>query len=44
MIESIKLFDIYLSSNILIVITESIGELKVLDNNLKQYESENVNS
>jgi len=33
--ESIKLFDIYLSSNILIVITESIGELKVLDNNLK---------
>ena len=33
--ESIKLFDIYLSSNLYIVITESLGELKVLDNNLK---------
>ena len=33
--ESIKLFDIYLSSNLYIVITESLGELKVLDYNLK---------
>ena len=33
--ESIKLFDIYLSSNLFIVITESLGELKVIDNNLK---------
>ena len=36
--ESIKLFDIYLSSNLHVVITESLGELKVLkliDNNLK---------
>ena len=33
--ESIKLFDIYLSSNLYIVITESLGELKVLDNNFK---------
>ena len=33
--ESLKLFDIYLSSNLYVVITESIGELKVIDNNLK---------
>jgi hypothetical protein len=36
--ESIKLFDIYLSSNLHVVITESLGELKVLnslDNKLK---------
>ena len=33
--ESIKLFDIYLSSNLYIVITESLGELKVIDINLK---------
>jgi hypothetical protein len=33
--ESIKLFDIYLSSNLFVVITESLGELKVIDNNLK---------
>ena len=36
--ESIKLFDIYLSSSLLVAITESLGELKVLksiDNKLK---------
>ena len=36
--ESIKLFDIYLSSNLLIAISESLGELRVLksiDNKLK---------
>ena len=33
--ESLKMFDIYLSSNLYVVITESIGELKVIDNNLK---------
>ena len=33
--ESLKLFDIYLSSNLYVVITESLGELKVIDNNLK---------
>ena len=33
--ESIKMFDIYLSSNLHIVITESLGELKVIDSNLK---------
>ena len=38
MAESIKLFDIYLSSNLNVVITESLGELKVLktiNNSLK---------
>ena len=33
--ESLKIFDIYLNSNLYVVITESIGELKVIDNNLK---------
>ena len=33
--ESLKMFDIYLNSNLYVVITESIGELKVIDNNLK---------
>ena len=33
--ESIKLLDLYLSSNLNIIITESLGELKVLDQNLK---------
>ena len=33
--ESIKLLDLYLSSNLYIMITESIGELRVLDQNLK---------
>ena len=33
--DSIKLFDICLSSNLIITITESIGELKVIDNNLQ---------
>ena len=29
------MFDIYLNSNLYVIITESIGELKVIDNNLK---------
>ena len=33
--ESLKIFDIYLNSDLYVVITESIGELKVIDNNLK---------
>ena len=33
--ESIKMFDIYLNSNLYVIITESIGELKVVDNNFK---------
>ena len=33
--ESIKLLDLYLSSNLYVIITESIGELRVLDQNLK---------
>ena len=33
--ESLKIFDIYLSSNLYVIITESIGELKVIDNDLK---------
>ena len=33
--ESIKMFDIYLRSNLYVVITESIGELKVVANDLK---------
>ena len=33
--ESLKMFDIYLNSNLYVIITESIGELKVIDNNLK---------
>ena len=33
-VDSIKLFDICLSSNLVMVITESLGELKVIDNNL----------
>jgi len=33
--ESIKLLDLYLSSNLNIIITESLGEFKVLDQNLK---------
>ena len=33
--ESLKLFDIYLSSNLYVIITENLGELKVLENNLK---------
>jgi len=33
--ESIKLLDLYLSSNLNVIITESLGELKVLDQNLK---------
>ncbi len=33
--ESIKLLDLYLSSNLYVMITESIGELKVLDQELK---------
>ena len=33
--ESLKLHDLYLSSNLNIMITESIGELQVLDQNLK---------
>jgi hypothetical protein len=33
--ESIKLFDISLSSNLIVTITESLGELKVIDNSLK---------
>ena len=33
--ESIKLFDIYLSSNFHVIITESLGELKVVENNFK---------
>ena len=32
--DSIKLFDIYLNSNLNAVITESLGELKVIDNEL----------
>ena len=34
-VESIKLFDICLSSNLVVIITESLGELKVIDNNLQ---------
>ena len=30
-----KLFDIYLSSNLYVIITESLGELKVIETNLK---------
>ena len=33
--ESLKMFDIYLNSNLYVIITESIGELKVIDNNFK---------
>ena len=33
--ESIKLFDIYLNSNLIVAITESLGELKVIDMKLK---------
>jgi hypothetical protein len=33
--ESIKLFDICLSSNLIVTITESLGELKVIDNKLQ---------
>jgi len=33
--ESLKLFDLCLSSNLVVVITESLGELKVIDNNLQ---------
>ena len=33
--ESIKLLDLYLSSNLYVIITESLGELQVLDKNLK---------
>ena len=33
--ESIKLFDICLSSNLIVAITESLGELKVIDMKLK---------
>lgn len=33
--ESIKLFDLSLSSNLVVIITESLGELKVIDNNLQ---------
>ena len=33
--ESMKLFDIYLSSNLYVIITESLGELKVIETNLK---------
>ena len=33
--ESIKLLDLYLNSNLNVIITESLGELKVLDQNLK---------
>jgi hypothetical protein len=32
---SLKLFDIYLSSNLYLIITESLGELKVIESNLK---------
>ena len=34
-VESIKLFDLCLSSNLVVIITESLGELKVIDNNLQ---------
>jgi hypothetical protein len=34
-VESIKLFDLYLSSNLVVIITESLGELKVIDNNFQ---------
>ena len=33
--ESSKLFDLCLSSNLIVIITESLGELKVIDNNLQ---------
>ena len=33
--ESIKLLDLYLSSNLYVIITESLDELQVLDQNLK---------
>ena len=33
--ESIKLFDLCLSSNLVVMITESLGELKVIDNNFQ---------
>jgi len=33
--ESIKLFDIYLSSNLNVIISENLGELKVCENNFK---------
>ena len=33
--ESIKLLDLYLNSNLNVIITESIGEIKVLEENLK---------
>ena len=33
--DSIKLFDIYLNSDLIVVITESLGELKVIDGNAK---------
>ena len=33
--ESFKLLDLYLSSNLYVIITESLGELQVLDQNLK---------
>ena len=33
--ESFKLFDLYLSSNLYVIITESLGELKVVDSNFK---------
>ena len=32
---SLKLFDIYLSSNLYLIITDSLGELKVIESNLK---------